>query len=224
MLLMWLCLSWIFSDSLVQHQTRLEKAVKCRQSECLRIILLCDETINWLYNICYHNQLVCWGMAELLLVKLVTIGFPHFFQHCHFDNECKKKVCSWCEPELWLILFRSLSFKPFLWPLHSSHIVITVTRVITLLITLWSRCDMSDHGVITPITPWSRYAKGVITPVITGVICDHAMITLLFLLGHTWLCDFLMHVHLMYSKLIEPNWTQLNLIKPNHAIWFDWVW
>lgn len=47
-------------------------------------------------------------------------------------------------------------------------------------------------GVITPITSWSGQpkgvimVKGVITSMITGVICDHAMIMLLFFLGNGW--------------------------------------
>ena len=56
-------------------------------------------------------------------------------------------------------------------------------------ITVENHGHWSDHtvitGVITPITPCEGVitVKGVITPVITGVICDHAVITKYFYWG-----------------------------------------
>ena len=56
-------------------------------------------------------------------------------------------------------------------------------------ITVENHGHWSDHtvitGVITPITPCEDVikVKGVITPVITGVICDHAVITKYFYWG-----------------------------------------
>ena len=69
-------------------------------------------------------------------------------------------------------------------------------------ITVENHGHWSDHtvitGVITPITPCEGVitVKGVITPVITGVICDHAVITKYFYWG---LC--LLYKYIIVYKL-----------------------
>ena len=82
-------------------------------------------------------------------------------------------------------------------------------------ITVENHGHWSDHtvitGVITPITPCEGVitVKGVITPVITGVICDHAVITKYFYWGvHIVSIKFSVLIILIFSHAQRSRGTQ----------------